>query len=334
MRAALKIAGWVLGILVVAAGGVVASLALRKPSQRPAALEQIERTPERIARGRYVAENLSGCIDCHSDRNPTWAMPPKRGTEGQGGFVFDEKFGVPGKVCAQNITPDRETGKGTWTDGELVRAIREGVDREGGAVFPMMPYEYFHEMSDEDARSVVAYLRTLPAIKHEVPPRTLAFPVNLLVKLSPRPILHPVETPDDAKDHHAYGKYLVAIALCMDCHTAHDDHGQRLPGREFAGGWVMRGPWGTVVTANLTPHPETFVGRATKAEFIGRFKSLEAVDDQHGAAAAPGRNTVMPWYPYSRLTEKDLGAIYDYLRTLPPIENKIDSFPEAATASR
>jgi hypothetical protein len=236
---------------------------------------------------------------------------------------------VPGVVQAQNITPDPETGIGRWTDGEVIRAIREGVDKDGQALFPQMPYPYFRSMSDEDVRSVVAYMRTLKPIRHPIPPRRLDFPVNFLVKGAPRPVDGPVGMPDPALDHLGYGKYMVTIAGCQECHTAHDNRGQLVPGREFAGGWVMLGPWGKVVTANITSDPDAYCGRATKDEFIGRFKSFESLTGERSPIAPKGRNTIMPWLAYSGMTQEDLGAIYDYLKTLPPIKNKVESFPDA-----
>jgi hypothetical protein len=275
-------------------------LALRSPATRPPSTETIERTPQRLARGEYLVEHLSECMSCHSDHDyQRYGLPVKSGTRGAGGYPFDQRLGVPGVVCAQNLTPDPETGKGKWTDGELMRAIREGVSRDGRA---------------------------------PIPPTKIDFPVNLLIKFAPVPLAAPIETPDDAKDHLAYGKYLTTIGICRECHSAHDDHGNLIAGREFAGGWKMEvGPI-KVVTANITPHPDTFVGRASKEEFIARFKSFAPIAADR-PPAPKGRNTLMPWLAYSGLTERDLGAIYDYLRTVPPIENRVDPFPEAVAAA-
>jgi mono/diheme cytochrome c family protein len=318
----------VAGVVVAAGGGVLAFLSLRSPDMRPASPEAIERTPERVARGAYLVNHVADCLGCHSDHDATrFGFPIKPGTEGQGGFPFDAKFGVPGVVCAQNITPDPETGKGNWTDGEILRALREGVSRDGHALFPMMPYAAYSAMSDEDAKSVVAYLRTLKPVRHETPPRQIDFPVNLFIKFAPKPLPGAVAAPDDAKDHLGYGAYLTRLAGCGDCHTAHDEHGQLVPGRDFAGGWTMKGPWGTVVTANITPHPSTFVGRATKEQFVARFKAFAS--PEAAVPVSPGRNTVMPWLGFAGMTEQDLGAIYDYLKTRPAIANEVVTFPDA-----
>lgn len=111
----------------------------RRPAQRPPSTERIERTPARLVRGAYLVEHVADCLTCHSDlRADRYGMPIKPGTVGQGGFAFGKEFAVPGVVCAQNITPDPENGIGTWTDGEVLRAVREGVDKNGNALFPML----------------------------------------------------------------------------------------------------------------------------------------------------------------------------------------------------
>ena len=192
----------------------------------------------------------------------------------------------------------------------------------------MMPYEFFHEMSDEDARAVVVYLRTLKPIRHAVAPRQLDFPVNLLIKFAPKPIAGPVALPDP-KDTLASGRYLVTMAGCRECHTPHDDKGQRIAGMELSGGWLMPGPWGRVVSANLTPDPDNYMGRASREEFIGRFKSFESLQGENAPVTPAGKNTIMAWPALAGMTEADLGAIYDYLKTVKPIKKKVISFPDA-----
>lgn len=323
----LKVAGGMLLVLFALVGTGVTWLSIKKPASRAASSAPIEATPDRVARGQYLVHHVVDCLNCHSDHLTTFGMPVKPGTEGQGGFVFDKKLGIPGVVAAQNITPDRDTGIGAWSDGEVLRAMREGVDRNGDALFPMMPYEHFRNMSDEDAQAVVVYLRTLKPIRHSVPAKHIDFPVNLLIKFKPKPVDHRVNSPDP-NDSVAYGRYLAELA-CVECHTPHDSRNGLDLTRAFAGGWTMVGPWGRVVTANLTPDRNTFVGRASKEEFIGRFRSFEHIDASNSPAAAPGRNTIMPWLPFSRMSDHDLGAIYDYLRTVKPIANRVNSFPDA-----
>jgi mono/diheme cytochrome c family protein len=324
---------WIVLGLVALAGALLGWLFLRSPDMRPPSTEKVEATPERLARGQYLAYHVVDCLACHSDFHfDRFAVPMKAGTEGQGGFPFDKKLGVPGLVQAQNITPDPETGVGEWTDGEIIRAVREGVDRKGVALFPMMPYEKFRFMSDEDVRSIVVYLRTLKPIRHAVAKRHIDFPVNVLFKFAPKPVDDPIATPDP-KDGLAYGKYLVTIGGCAICHTPVDGKGLPVPGMEFSGGWMMVGPWGRVVTANLTPDPDNYMGQASREQFIGRFKSFETLDGENAPIAPPGRNTLMAWPRYAGMTREDLGAIYDYLKTIKPIKKKVNSFPDAPLAN-
>jgi mono/diheme cytochrome c family protein len=322
----LKIVLGVLGVALAVLGGLIAFLALRKPAMRPPSAESVERTPERLARGKYLAEVLVGCMDCHSEhRDDLFGWPAKPETYGQGGFAFDRRFDFPGIIQAQNITPDVETGIGGWTDGEVLRAMREGVDKNGRALFPQMPYKAFRNMDDEDAKSIVVYLRSLKPVKKAIPMPVIDFPVNLLIKLEPKPLEGPVKAPA-ASDHLAWGKYLVEMASCVDCHTKHEK-GKMVEGMEYAGGWVMKAPWGTLVPPNITPDPETGIGNMTKEAFLGRFKAFTSMKEPPPAPA--GKNTIMPWLAYSQLSDDELSAIYDYLRTVKPVKNKVVVFPDA-----
>jgi mono/diheme cytochrome c family protein len=328
MKTLLKVVGIALLAIVALAAIGVSWLSLRKPTQRAADAEKIEATPVRIARGRYLVHHVSICVDCHSERSDAYGLPFKPGREGVGGFVWDQKIGFPGTLAAANLTPDPDTGLGKWTDGEIIRAMREGVDRNGNALFPIMPYGHLRHMSDEDAKSIVAYLRTLPPLRYEKPKKALNVPLNFIEKFIPQPVEAPVAAVDPS-NHLEYGKYLTTIAMCSECHTPKDDKGKPIAGREFAGGWQMDAPTFRVVTSNITPHPSTFVGRSTKEEFIGRFRAFASYTTETAPPAPKGKNTLMPWISFSGMTDEDLGAIYDYLRTVPPIANDVNSFPDA-----
>ena len=327
MKTFLKVVGGIVLVLVALIAGGLSWLSLHKPAQRPASTEKIAATPERLARGAYLVEHVADCLGCHSDHTLAYGMPVKLGTEGEGGYIFDKKIGFPGVVAAQNITSDPETGLGKWTDGEVLRAMREGIDRNGNALFPMMPYEHLARMSDEDAKSIVVYLRTLKPIRKAVPDKKLDFPVNYIVKFIPKPLSGPVQAPD-RKNSVGYGEYMATIGGCYECHTPHDDHNKLDANRPFAGGWKMEGPWGRVVTANLTPSTDGFMKSATKTEFISRFKAFASLDPATAPEVPKGQNTVMPWMAFSKMTDEDLGAIYDYLKTVKGIENHIVTFPD------
>jgi mono/diheme cytochrome c family protein len=328
MKTLFKMLGIVLLVIVAIAAIGVSYLSLRKPAQRPAASAKIEATPERVARGKYLVQHVTICFDCHAERTLAYGLPVKPGREGVGGFVWDQKSQFPGTLAAANLTPDADTGLGKWTDGEIARAIREGVDRNGNALFPIMPYGHYRAMSDDDVNAIVAYLRTIQPQRYERPKKSLDVPLNFVEKFVPQPLTAAVSAPDP-NDRLAYGKYLTTIAACSECHTPKNDKGKPLPGMEFAGGFEMHTPFFRVVTANITPHPSTYLGRATREEFIARFKAFANVDATNAPPAQPGRNTLMPWLSYSGLTETDLGAIYDYLKTVPPVEHQVNPFPDA-----
>ncbi|MDQ3283511.1 MAG: cytochrome c [Acidobacteriota bacterium] len=321
MKTLLKVFGIaVLAIVALAAIGV-SYLSLRKPAQRPAAAIRIEPTPERVARGKYLVRHVGLCLDCHSERKLSYALPFNLEHEGARGLVWNKEIGFPGTLAAANLTPDPATGLGKWTDGEILRAIREGVDRDGNALFPIMPYAHLRSLSDDDAYAIVAYLRTLKPVHYAKPKKSLQLPLNFVEKFMPEPITAPVPPPDRSNSV-AYGKYLVTVASCAECHTPHDSHDAPIKGMEFAGGWEMHAPTFKVRTANITPHPSTWVGRATREEFIGRFAAFRNFDASQ-APQTDGRNTLMPWISFSGMTDEDLGAIYDYLKTIKPIANDV-----------
>lgn len=328
MKTFFKVVGLLLLVVAALAAIGVSYLALHKPAQRPASAERVEPTPQRLARGQYLVNHVTICFDCHSERTTAYGFPIRTDRRGVNGIIWNEKMGFPGVLAAANITPDRDTGLGSWTDGEIIRAMREGVDREGNALFPIMPYGHYRDLSDEDAKSIVAYLRTIQPQRYQKPERSLPVPLNFIVKFIPKPLETSVPEPNHA-DTLAYGKYLVSVAACAECHTPKDDKGKPLPGMDLAGGFEMHGPGTRVFTANITPHASTWMGKATKEEFIGRFKAFANVNASNAPQAQPGRNTIMPWLTYSGMTEEDLGAIYEYLKTVPAVEHQVVVFPDA-----
>src|SRR3954447_24772715 len=169
MKTFFKIVGGVVLAVVALLVGAVTWLSVRKPESRPPSTEKIQATPQQLERGKYLVEHVSDYLGCHSDHLGTFGFPVKPGSEGQGGFIFDKNLGFPGVVAAQNITPDPEFGLGKWTDVEIIRAFREGVDRNGDALFPMMPYQPLGRRCDEDAESVVADFGTLKPVHSPVP---------------------------------------------------------------------------------------------------------------------------------------------------------------------
>jgi len=144
------------------------------PRTRALTNRTFERTPQRLERGRYIATGWSGCFDCHTPHDWTAAGTPLvAGMEGAGEVL--PYADLPGRIVAPNLTPDPETGAGRWSDDQLARAIREGVGHDGRALFPIMPYKHYHNMSDEDLASVVVYLRSVPPVHHPLPATEIIF---------------------------------------------------------------------------------------------------------------------------------------------------------------
>ncbi|MCX6607927.1 MAG: cytochrome c, partial [Acidobacteria bacterium] len=182
------------GVALVAGYFVV-----RPPKSAPPRQVRVAMTPETLARGKFLYNVVADCDGCHGERDLTKFGGPVH--RSGAGFVFPPELGLPGKVVAPNITMDAETGLGAWTDGEKLRAIREGIGRDGRALFPMMPYEAFRRMSDADAEALVAYLNTLPAVKANLPRTQLDFPVSFLIKSAPEPVVGTVTAPQDLGEY-------------------------------------------------------------------------------------------------------------------------------------
>jgi mono/diheme cytochrome c family protein len=329
MKKALKVIGIVLGVVVVLLGGVIAYVAVALPNVGDSPELTVDPTAERVARGRYLANAVNVCMDCHSTRDwSKFSGPVTPGTMGKGGERFDHSVGFPGIFYSRNITP---AGISRYTDGELYRVITTGVTKEGKAMFPVMPYLYYGKMDDEDIYSLIAYLRTLEPIENQVEESQPDFPMTLIIKTIPtkgsptkRPLL---------SDTVAYGAYLTNASGCVECHSPVDEKSQRLPDLKFAGGRNFGMPGGSVVrSANISPDNETGIGKWSKAAFIARFKAY--TDSAYVApSVAPGEfNTIMPWMMYGNMTEEDLGAIYAYLRTMPAKSNVVNKFSPPAAA--
>ena len=172
-------------------------------------------------------------MDCHSTRDwSKFSGPLTPGTLGKGGDLFDQKFTFPGAYYSRNITP---AGISRYTDGELFRVITTGVDKEGKAIFPVMPYPYYGRMDPEDIKCIIAYIRTLSPIENKVPAPVSDFPMNFIINTIPSKAVP--QTRPDPSNTLAYGAYLVNACACRECHSK-VDKGQVIP--EFAFGFRSR----------------------------------------------------------------------------------------------
>ncbi|MBL0740969.1 c-type cytochrome [Chryseolinea lacunae] len=319
MKRLLKITGLVLGIICLAVVGAIVYITTALPDVGPAPVITVDKGAEHVARGKYLATHVMVCVDCHSTRNwKEFSGPVTAGTLGKGGDVFDQKMGFPGVYYAANITP---AGIADYTDGELFRAITTGVKRDGSVIFPVMPHTHYGKMDESDIKDVIAYVRTLEPIENKVPASHSDFPMNIIIHTIPE---KPAFTKrPDTTDLVAYGGYLVNAGACYDCHTPFDK-GAYDNNFAFAGGRVFPMPGGTLRSANITSDA-TGIGSWTKEAFLQRFAMHR---DSVKTAPNPDQqfNTIMPWTMYAGMTDQDLGAIYEYLKTLKPINHPVTKF--------
>jgi mono/diheme cytochrome c family protein len=323
IKRVLKGVGVIAGILllVVIILVVYVQLAWDRPVNRPAAQMTAQADAQTAARGEYLYKYTLRCWMCHgSEGNHSFEEPQA------GGWEIDATDIGPGFgfIYVPNITPDLETGIGAWSDGELVRALREGLDREGRVLFPAMEAELWRGLSDEDALALVAYMRSLPPVHNEVPANQFSFIYKALVGLrivKPQPAINePVVAPPRGVTAE-YGEYLATNAsMCAGCHTPRSpntgeyDLTQPLAGGIFALGLPEEGYSAT--GSNLTPHMLTGIGDWSEEQFMTAMHTGLRPD---GTVMLP----IMPWPSYSRWNEDDLRAVWLYLLSLEPIYHEV-----------
>jgi mono/diheme cytochrome c family protein len=262
-----------------------------------------------IERGHYVVRTLASCPICHGDPKQQDRIVAGDEVPLSGGFEFNIP---PGKFYPRNITPDKETGIGSFSDGQIARALRYGVGSDGRALMPFMEMQ---GLSDEDLVAVVSYLRTQPPVHNLVPAHQFTL-LGMIVKATvlAKPV-GPKETPLKTNPHGATvenGRYLVeSVANCWSCHTQRDYKTGAMIGPHLAGG-AMRDDWNprrTWMPPNLTSDPKTGrLSRLTEDQFVARIRAGRVI---------PG--SPMPWQQFQRMNEDDLRAVFRYLKTVPPV---------------
>lgn len=254
------------------------------------------RAETELARGRYLVETIAACGNCHTPQGPTGPLP---GMALAGNWVVDDNPAF--RAVAPNITPDRETGIGAWTDAQLVRAIREGIRPDGSLIGPPMPFQFYRRLADADVHAIVAYLRSVPAV-HNISAKStyrMALPPNY----GP-PAGHIVAPP--RADQVAYGTYLAGpVGHCLECHTPLGAQGRDMT-RLGQGGQQFRGPWGVSVAADLT------------VRGLGDWSDAEIERAIREGVSRDGRKLLPPMaFPYySHIAPDDMAALIRYLRTL------------------
>ncbi|HEY6142560.1 MAG TPA: c-type cytochrome [Flavobacterium sp.] len=319
-----KIIKWSLLTIVLGITGLLLFVSFALPNVGEPEYLKIDRTKERLERGEYLANSVSVCMDCHSTRDwNKFSGPLTSGTLGQGGEIFNQKYGFPGEFYARNITP---SGIGNWSDGEILRAISSGVDKNGKALFPIMPHPNLGQMDREDLYSIIVYLRSLKPIANKVPDSKPDFPMNFIINTIPKKA--EFSHKPNEKDIVNYGGYLFNAASCVICHTM-QEKGAPIEGMELAGGFEFPMATGGIVrSANITQDKSTGIGNWTEEMFVNRFKSYTDSTYIPNKIEKGNFNTVMPWTMYGKMKKEDLKAIYAYLKTVKPIKNSVVKFSE------
>ncbi|KAA3617756.1 MAG: cytochrome C [Calditrichaeota bacterium] len=283
--------------------------------QYPVSDLKVEADSAMIERGRYLVYGPAHCMDCHSPMEQVVKNEDNSELPLSGGFGLQIP---PGIFYAPNITPDKETGIGNYSDGELYRMMRHNITRSGQATIDFMP---FINMANEDIYSIIAFLKSQKPVKNKMPETEFSFLGKMLLAFGAiksgepdKPILDKV-VPDSSVE---YGKYLAySVANCRGCHTDRDLKSGEFIGDDYAGGMIF-GPddftkgW-VYVTPNLTPHSESGVmSDWSEDDFIERMRGGK------GYETSP-----MPWVPFAKMSDNDLKAIYRFLISLKPVNNEI-----------
>jgi mono/diheme cytochrome c family protein len=279
-------------LLVAALGTALISTASAKSAQS-----------DLVKRGDYLVNGILTCANCHSPKGPPAVVA---GKDFSGGLSWDE---LPFKVTAPNITPDKETGIGTWTDAEIKTLMRTGMLPNGVHIAMVMPTGFYHIMTNLDLNAVVAYLRTLNPVRDKVDDPVYKMPqVEHIIPGGERPF-----TEGMMRDKLQKGFYLVTIGHCMECHTPMEKGVRQWDSRLGAGGFEFPGPWGVSVSRNITSSKTKGLGTWTDDEIK---RAITQGLSRDGTKLKPP----MGFAFYSKMTPDDLDAIVAYLRTVPAIE--------------
>jgi mono/diheme cytochrome c family protein len=258
-------------------------------------------------RGAYLVTTIGACGNCHSPRDAEGKVVADKMLAG------GNELDVPGlgHIIIPNITPDRETGIGKWTDAQIVTALRNGKRPDGTIIGPPMPIPEYRQISDGDATAIAAYLKSLKPV-HNAVART-QYKMPLPPDYGP-PVTH-VDAPSPT-DKVAYGRYLAwPVGHCVACHTPPGDGVPFDMSRPFAGGRELpAGPEKTIVSTNITPDPEAGIGKWSDDQI------KLAITTGVRPNGTPLSRAPMPFDWYANIAPADLDAIVAYLRSLKPMK--------------
>jgi mono/diheme cytochrome c family protein len=256
-----------------------------------------------IKRGDYLVNTVMTCGNCHTPKGPQGDIMAKAFS---GGLSWDEP---PFKVTAPNITQDKETGIGKWSDADIKHLLRTGQRPDGVQIAMVMPTGFYDIITERDMNAIVAYLRTLKPIKNTVPA-----PVYKMPQVHHAfPGGEKSYTEAMFREKLKHGFYLATIAHCMECHTPMGPRGREFATRLGTGGFEFPGPWGTSVSPNITSSKTKGVGAWTDAEIK---RAITTGVDKDGKHLKPP----MGYHYYAKMTDSDLNDLIAWLRTLPPKE--------------
>jgi len=258
-----------------------------------------------VEHGRYLVEGVLTCGNCHSPRGPGGVIDTTRLYSG-GPQTWDEPSF---KVKGANITPDHETGIGAWSEGDIKKALTEGIRPTGVQLASIMPYGFYKVFTAHDLDAVVAYLRSTPAVANKVEPPVYKAAIHVDIPPGAEKPMTEAKLQDPIKR----GFYLVTIAHCMECHTPKVNDRIDFANSLGKGGQTFRGPFGESVSRNITSHQEKGIGAWSDAEIK---RTITQGIRKDGSRLKPPMG--FAWY--ARMTDGDLDAVVAYLRTLPPKE--------------
>ena len=262
-----------------------------------------------VVRGRYVFGATGGC-GCHT-------VPGQAANAG--GRKYDGPFGT---VYSTNITPERQTGIGAWTDDQLIAAIRLGRRPNGERILPVHPFMVFNGMAEEDLKALVAFLKTVPPVKRANQPKRITMPLFDTVFLPAwLAAFAPRETPPPKAPTAgvARGEYLVrAVGHCGECHTPRTVTYATDNSRFLAGN--PKGPENTEIP-NITPDPQT--GLTWSEEEIADYLETGNKPDGDVTGGLMGEVIQGTLAGYKDLTKADRLAIARYLKSIPPVRHRV-----------
>jgi hypothetical protein len=319
MKAMKKILKWSgIGLITIIAGlTIFVLLSWEKKFDAPYPTIEASTDPNIIERGKYLALGPAHCGGCHVPMDKVRAFDEGEQMPFSGGWELS--FPGFGTFRGPNITPDKETGIGKFTDAEIARSLRYGVGTDGRSLFPMMP---FQGLSDQDLTAIISYLRNQEPVNHLVQPIDYKFMSKALFAFGLFKPEGPKESPPKSvtiEPSIEYGKYIAYnMANCRSCHTQVNMNTGEYIGKDFAGKALFEADdfseGFAFVSPNLTPSPTTgIISNWTEEQFIARFKSGRV-----------HRGSPMPWGSFSRINEVELQALYRFFQSLEPVENEIE----------